>query len=158
MKNSVSPAKRFRAIFLAILLSCGFVTVVSSPAAASSPPVVLTAPASTPSKMIAPALVAANAWPWPHNGCTYAPDNIYGYSVLDACNRHDGCYVMHWSSRETCDAWFLSDLQKVCRRMPYYMSGGCFGITYIYYGAVRAIGGSFYNGNTYQIRMNTRMS
>ncbi len=135
MKNSLSPAKRFRAIFLAILLSCGFITVASAPASASDA-----------------------TWPWHHNGCTYAPDNIYGYSILDACNRHDGCYVMHWSSRATCDSWFLSDLQKVCRRMPYYMSGGCIGITYVYYGAVRAIGVSFYNGNTYQIRMNTRMS
>ena len=175
MYSSVSFKALLRAFFFALLLLCGISAAVSSPALAVSPPSVEVAasiaeapvetatvsPATADLALfvaVAPTVVATNAWPWPHNGCTYAPDNIYGSSILDACNRHDGCYVMHWSSRATCDSWFLSDLQKVCRQFPFYLAGGCNASAYTYYVAVRTFGGYFYNANSYDVRMNTRMA
>lgn len=135
MKKSISLSQRLRAIFLALFLFSGYSAAVSQPASAASDP-----------------------WPWPHNGCTMAPDNIYGYSILDACNKHDGCYAIHWTSRESCDAIFLDNIQRVCRIMPFYLHTGCVGTSYVYYGAVRTFGWAFYNANSYDVRINTRMA
>jgi len=78
---------------------------------------------------------------WPTDGCTAAPELYFNH----ACVHHDGCYAYHWADRGTCDAWFRNDMLDICRRLPFELIAGCAGMAYIYYGAVRAFGGPFYD-------------
>ncbi len=68
----------------------------------------------------------ANQYPWPHNGCTSAPDRAIA-NFTHACNHHDGCYALHWAGRGACDQWFWNDMIAACRKLPFEMIGGCTG-------------------------------
>jgi hypothetical protein len=78
----------------------------------------------------------AQYW-WPHNGCSSPTgDAPSGVSFTYACNHHDGCYILRWSSsKSTCDQWFLNDMRNAC-------AGGfyCNTWAYAYYLGVSTLG------------------
>lgn len=99
----------------------------------------------------------ADQYPWPHNGCTSAPDHIAGADFTHPCNQHDGCYALHWADRGTCDAWFWNDMIKECRKLPFDLVANCGVTAGIYYLAVRTFGDRYYNSNGEQVRISAPM-
>ncbi len=78
---------------------------------------------------------------WPTDGCTSAPDLAFRH----ACVHHDGCYATHRASRATCDLRFLRDMRAACLGRPPLAARACTVTAYLYYGAVRLLGGYFYH-------------
>jgi Prokaryotic phospholipase A2 len=130
---------RVSRLCLAIFIAIGSVWFSALPASASS------------------STTITAQYPWPHNGCTSAPDNPAGASFTYACNHHDGCYARHWADRATCDQWFLNDMMTACRRLPFEMVGNCAGMAYVYYYFVRVKGQPFYDSNGTMVRISTPM-
>ena len=100
----------------------------------------------------------AEQYPWPHNGCTNAPDRIGAANFTHACNQHDGCYANHWANRGTCDGWFWNDMIAECRTLQFELVSSCAGHAVIYYSAVRAFGQAYYDSNGKMVRIDTPMS
>ena len=100
---------------------------------------------------------AKEQYPWPHNGCTNAPDHAGSANFTHACNQHDGCYARHWAGRSTCDTWFWNDMIAECRKLPFDLIASCGVTAGIYYGAVRAFGEPYYNSKGEMVRINTPM-
>ena len=81
--------------------------------------------------------------PWPHDGCSAAPERGPGWDFHHACVHHDGCYRGHWRSRRACDDWFRRDMRASCRVLhPTGVIGrwACVGVAAVYHAAVRAFG------------------
>jgi hypothetical protein len=91
---------------------------------------------------------------WPTDGCTMAPELYFNH----ACVHHDGCYAYHWADRGTCDAWFRNDMLATCRTLPFDLIGSCTATAFVYYGAVRAFGGFFYDSPEVATRIGTPMA
>ena len=104
--------------------------------------------------------LVADKYPWPHNGCTSAPDKAGGVNFTHPCNQHDGCSARHWADRATCDRWFRNDLEAECNKLPLWVrtSTRCIIIAGTYYGAVRTFGARFYYSGGEYVRINTPMS
>jgi hypothetical protein len=100
---------------------------------------------------------AKDPYPWPHNGCTNAPDHVGSADFTYACNHHDGCYAEHWANRATCDGWFWNDMIAECRKQPFEVVTSCAGTAAMYYGAVRLFGDYYYNSNGKYVRIDTPM-
>lgn len=84
------------------------------------------------------------------DGCTFSPDAWGSANFLPACNRHDFCYSSdNTQDRLTCDKLFYVDLQNICwaayNSQPAQHTA-CKGVAWSYYQAVRAFGGSHYEG------------
>jgi hypothetical protein len=86
--------------------------------------------------------------PWANDGCSAAPDSGWWGDFHQACVHHDGCYRQHWSSKSTCDRWFLSDMKASCsdsyrfwdpRTIP------CNAQAYAFFIGVTTFGGEAYN-------------
>jgi hypothetical protein len=97
-------------------------------------------------------------YPWPHNGCTNAPDFVAGADFSYPCNHHDGCYARHWAERSTCDSWFRNDMLKECHKLVIDAMSGCEVQANLYYLMVRIFGGKFYDSDGELVRINTPMS
>lgn len=118
--------------------------------------------------------------PWPTDGCStswVAPDilnvnSIPGvYNFRHACVHHDGCYkgfprdgvATHWVARETCDSWFLYDMQASCRERhgPHprntWAGRQCMQWAANYYYAVRELGAGAYRRPRARIQGTTRI-
>lgn len=83
---------------------------------------------------------------WAANGCTVVPDSGATFDFGHACDHHDGCYGHNWSSRWTCDKWFLNDMYASCKavndtRIPL---DTCWKQALAYWYGVRSIGYSSY--------------
>ena len=129
--------KKFFATWIAVLAICFAAIVgVSAPASAAT----------------------TDPYPYPHNGCTYAPDTILGSDITPACNHHDGCYALHSMSRLDCDRQLRQELYAVCAQMTPLRSGACYSIASLYYGSVRLFGAHFYNAPYPADRISTRMA
>jgi hypothetical protein len=81
---------------------------------------------------------------WSDDGCSYSPDNPFGFKFLPACQRHDFGYRNYKrqsrfteSNRLRIDNNFKSDMYKQC-------AGNwiCNRTADVYYAAVREFGGS----------------
>jgi hypothetical protein len=99
----------------------------------------------------APARAHDGPHPWPTDGCTAAPDLAFGH----ACVHHDGCYFLHQASRATCDSRFLTDMLAACQQHAVIVARGCEATAYLYYGAVRLLGGIFYHQRDPHDRIHT---
>ncbi|GAB3208248.1 hypothetical protein GCM10027294_18130 [Marinactinospora endophytica] len=81
---------------------------------------------------------------WDSDGCSWSPDEPFGYEFLSSCERHDFGYRNYKQqsrfteeARLRIDNQFRTDMYSVC--------GGnvlCRGVAVIYYNAVREFGGS----------------
>ena len=89
-------------------------------------------------------------------------------SFTYACNHHDGCYALRWSSyRSTCDGWFYNDMRAACWNYwwlyvgtPYGITGlsGCYGWASAYYGGVRIWGQKYWDSQGQLARISTPMT
>ncbi|MEO8283364.1 MAG: phospholipase A2 [Pseudarthrobacter sp.] len=146
MKNDQTAriTKRLSSTLLALLLAFG---AYGAATVAAAPPA-----AAESSSAYSP------QYPWPHNGCTIAPDAPSGISFTYACNHHDGCYAGHWASKVTCDLWFYKDMSIACATAwwaPQVMRTACLEAATIYYGFVVARGQPYYDSKGQQVRINT---
>ncbi|MFC7483391.1 phospholipase A2 [Luedemannella flava] len=98
-----------------------------------------------------PARAHDGAHAWPTDGCTAAPD----FAFRHACVHHDGCYALHQARRATCDRRFLADMRAACRRQRVVVRQSCQATAYVYYGAVRLLGGFFYHQRNPHDRIHT---
>jgi len=116
------------------------------------------APASASSS----SAVTSQYW-WPHNGCTNVPDNpVWPASFTYACNHHDGCYALRWSSsRATCDSWFFNDTRAECNS-KWWMGASwmtlCYGAATTYYTGVRIFGQKYWDSSGTLTRISTPMN
>lgn len=85
---------------------------------------------------------------WTDDGCSYSPDEPFGYNFLDSCKRHDFGYRNYKaqgrftdSNRLRIDNNFKSDLYNECAKYSGISSGLCKGTADTYYAAVREFGG-----------------
>ncbi|MGW6446147.1 phospholipase [Lentzea sp. NPDC055074] len=81
---------------------------------------------------------------WSSDGCSYSPDNPFGFKFLPTCHRHDFGYRNYkrqgrWSeaNRLRIDNNFKSDMYKQCGS-----NWACKRTADLYYAAVREFGGS----------------
>lgn len=81
---------------------------------------------------------------WSSNGCSYSPDEPFGFEFLPACDRHDFGYRNYKLQgrftevgRLAVDDKFLADMRGVCAG-----DGYCNATAQVYYQAVRWFGGS----------------
>ncbi|MCP2334454.1 phospholipase [Actinoalloteichus caeruleus] len=80
---------------------------------------------------------------WSSDGCSYSPDEPFGYEFLNSCHRHDFGYRNYKlqnrftsANRKAIDDRFRDDMYSVCS------SAVCRRTADVYYWAVRAFGGS----------------
>ena len=80
---------------------------------------------------------------WSSDGCSYSPDNPFGFKFLPACHRHDFGYRNYKkqarftaANRLKIDDNLYSDLKSVCGS-----NIACKGAAWTYYQAVRKFGG-----------------
>lgn len=119
---------------------------------------IVTVSSAPPAAAVSSSTITSEYW-WPHNGCTLALDSPAGISFTYACNHHDGCYVLRWSSdRPTCDLWFLNDMKYACYLAPWWQRGVCLSAAYSYYAAVRNFGQYWWDRQIASERINTRMA
>ena len=81
---------------------------------------------------------------WSSDGCSYSPDNPFGFDFVKACHRHDFGYRNYKkqsrfssTNRLAIDKKFKADMYEVC--------GGnwaCKRVADLYYAAVREFGGN----------------
>ncbi|MCP2248693.1 phospholipase [Lentzea aerocolonigenes] len=81
---------------------------------------------------------------WSSDGCSYSPDNPFGFKFLPTCYRHDFGYRNYKrqsrfseANRLRIDNNFKSDMYKVCGS-----NWACKRTADIYYAAVREFGGT----------------
>ena len=81
---------------------------------------------------------------WSSDGCSYSPDNPFGFKFLPACHRHDFGYRnykrqsrFNETTRLRIDNRFKSDMYKQCGS-----NWACKRTADIYYKAVREFGGT----------------
>jgi hypothetical protein len=90
---------------------------------------------------------------WSTDGCSASPERGPGWDFHHACVHHDGCYRQHWSSRSSCDSWFLRDMAASCAVTHRRAGTGrnvCRFFAAVYHQAVRRFGASAYaNGSSY---------
>jgi hypothetical protein len=124
------------------VLALGLLSTGASPAAASS--------SST---------ITSQYW-WPHNGCTIVSDSpAWPTSFTYACNHHDGCYALRWSSdRATCDWWFYNDMRAACNGNWWAGIERCYSWATNYYVGVRTFGWIYWNSNSQLTRISTPMA
>jgi hypothetical protein len=141
-------AKAILVLLLVVAVALGF-GLVAEPAGATTAPGVNATPFNHSSH------------PWTTDGCSVVADRgVWNNAYFDfhhACIHHDGCYRGRWASRETCDAWFLNDMNASCNALHSWWSpqrNGCKSTAYQYYLGVRLFGGSAYAYASYYIPMN----
>ncbi|MEU5692485.1 phospholipase [Actinosynnema sp. NPDC020468] len=85
----------------------------------------------------------ADALDWSSDGCSWSPDNPFGYRFLPACRRHDFGYRNYKhqdrfteSARLAIDDLFKADMYGQCGG-----SWACRRVADVYYRAVRQFGG-----------------
>jgi len=95
-----------------------------------------------------------------YNGCgsaTFAKVNVnvlHKTTLVDACIKHDICYncgkYKGWS-QEDCDKKFYSDTKAMCKckSSNFISKGACYASASIMYGAVRAVGHTFYQNSSH---------
>lgn len=103
---------------------------------------------------IAPAQADSGDHWWATDGCTMVADTY----VKHACVHHDGCYRHHWADRGTCDYWFLKDMLKVCRSLPFAIVDNCGVQAFTYYYGVRLFGEPHYRSPDLSYRIRTPMA
>ncbi|KAL2127085.1 hypothetical protein VTI74DRAFT_11364 [Chaetomium olivicolor] len=84
---------------------------------------------------------------WDSDGCSYSPDNPFGFPFTPACHRHDFGYRNYKAQNRFTDAGklridnnFKNDLYYQCISVS--AKGVCEALADVYYAAVRAFGGS----------------
>ena len=144
--SNTHPLSKFLSMFSALLLSSMLI-------AGASVAVAPTASASSSSA------TTSQYW-WPHNGCTSVPDApAWPVSFTYACNHHDGCYALRWSSnRGTCDAWFYNDMINTCNSYWWLNLSSCYSWASIYYVGVRVLGQKYWDSNGQLLLISTPMS
>lgn len=117
---------------------------------------------AAPASAASSSTITSQYW-WPHNGCTRVPDSpAWPASFTYACNHHDGCYALRWSSsRATCDWWFYNDMRAACNAKWYVGSAflqSCYFWATTYYGGVRALGQQYWDSSGALTRISTPMT
>lgn len=145
VKTKRGSAQRLASTLITLL----FIFGVSGIIAVSSAP---------PAAAVSSSAITPEYW-WPHNGCNVVTDSpMADVSFTYACNHHDGCYALRWSSdRATCDLWFLNDMKNACSRSPWWQYGACVASAKTYYWFVRTFGQYWWDRAIATERINTRM-
>jgi hypothetical protein len=81
-------------------------------------------------------------------GCSYVPDSGPWFNFLNACLKHDGCYINHWLDKVGCDYQFLQNMRSYCYgtyQWWQWQRNPCLSTAWTYYSGVNTVGWACYN-------------
>jgi hypothetical protein len=93
------------------------------------------------------AATPAAAHPSPADGCSFAPDSGPWFNFHNACDRHDLCYIGHWTDKLSCDYRFLQDMRNYCYgtyQWWQWQRAACLATAWTYYTGVSTAGWACY--------------